>query len=75
MSLQKPIKQYYNECEAATLLSISVPALREILDSHVFSHDNPRPDEMEFTYSELLLLSVWAKPDRGANVLEMPTRQ
>ena len=75
MSLQKPIKQYYNEFEAANLLSISVTALHEILDSHVFSSDNPRPEELEFTYSELLLLSVWAKPERGANILEMPPRK
>ena len=74
MSLQKPVKQYYNEFEAAKLLSISVAALHEILDKHVFSPENPRPDGLEFTYSELLLLSVWAKPERGGNVLEMPPR-
>ena len=75
MSLQKPIKQFYNEFEAANLLCISVPALREILDSHVFSPENPRPTELEFTYSELLLLSVWAKPERGDNILQMPPRK
>ncbi len=78
MSLQKPIKQYYNEVEAANLLSISLMALHEILDRYVFSQDNPRPAEIEFTYSELLLLSVWAKPGSGGNIggniLEMPRR-
>jgi hypothetical protein len=74
MTLQKSIKQYYNEPEAASLLSISLVALHEILDSHVFSKDNPRPAELEFTYSELLLLSVWAKPERGANVVQMPRK-
>ena len=75
MSLQKPIKQYYNEHEAANLLSISLVALHEILDSHVFSPENPRPEEMEFTYSELLLLSVWARPEREGNLLQMPVRR
>ena len=72
MSLQKPLKQYYNESEAANLLCITPSALYQILDFHVFSPENPRPDHLEFTYSELLLLSVWAQPDRGHNVLEMP---
>ena len=75
MTLQKPIKQYYNEIEAANLLSISLVALHEILDSHVFSRETPRPAEMEFTYSELLLLSIWAKPERGSNVVEMQPRK
>ena len=75
MSLQKPIKHYYNEAEAANLLSISLTALHEILDKHVFSAENPRPEGIEFTYSELLLLSVWAKPERGGNILEMPSRR
>ena len=75
MSLQKSMKQYYSEIEASHLLSISLGALHEILDSHVFSPENPRPEGLEFTYSELLLLSVWAKPERGGNVLEMPPRR
>jgi hypothetical protein len=74
MSLQKSLKQYYDETEAAQLLCISLEALHEILDNHVFNPEHPRPNAMEFTYSELLLLSVWAKPERGGNVLEMPPR-
>ncbi len=73
MSIQKPIKQYYNEPEAANLLCITLPALYQILDRHVFSSpENPRPDHLKFTYSELLLLSVWAQPERGHNIVEMP---
>ncbi len=72
MSIQKPIKQYYNEPEAANLLCITLLALYQILDRHVFSPENPRPDHLKFTYSELLLLSVWAQPERGHNIVEMP---
>ena len=73
MSLPK--QRYYNEPEAAGLLCISLNDLHEILDRHVFSKENPRPQKIEFTYSELLLLSVWAKPTRACNIVEMPSRR
>lgn len=75
MSLSKPVKQYYNETEAARLLCITPEALYEILDLHVFNPEHPRPEVLEFTHNELLLLSVWAKPERGSNVVEMPSRR
>lgn len=75
MQTQKnPVKRYYTELEAAHTLSITMEALYEILDEHVFTPENPRPDAIELTYPELLLLSVWAKPERGHNVVEMPLR-
>jgi hypothetical protein len=74
MSLPKPSKQYYNESEAARLLCITVEALYHILDEHVFTPEHPRPEVLEFTHSELLLLTVWAKPERGCNVVQMQVR-
>jgi hypothetical protein len=74
LSLKKPVKQYYSESEAAHTLCISLEALHELLDKHLFSLENPRPDQLEFTHAELLLLSVWAKPERGHNVVEMNHR-
>lgn len=73
MTLAKS-KQYYNQIEAAQLLGISVEALYEILDTHVFNSEHPRPQVLEFTHNELILLTVWAKPERASNVLEMPHR-
>ena len=74
LTLKKPTKSYYSETEAAKSLHISVEALHEILDQHVFTAEHPRPAVLEFTHAELLLLSVWAKPERSHNVLSMPNR-
>jgi len=74
LSAMKTMKQFYSETEAAESLCISLEALYEILDSHVFTPESPRPDELELTYPDLLLLSVWAQPQRGYNVVEMPHR-
>jgi len=74
LSLNNTAKQYYNEPEAARMLRITVRELHEILDHHVFTAQNPRPRSIELTYSDLLLLSVWAEPRRRNNVVEMPHR-
>jgi hypothetical protein len=75
LSLNNTAKKYYNESEAARELRISLDSLHEILDEHVFTNENPRPGEIELTYSDLLLLSVWAKPEPNHNVVEMPRRR
>jgi len=74
LTLKKPMKPYYSEAEAAHTLCITLDALYEILDTHVFTAEHPRPVHLEFTHAELLLLSVWAKPVRGSNVVAMPSR-
>jgi hypothetical protein len=74
LSLKKPIKQFYSEPEAAHTLGISLEALHAILDEHVFTADHPRPEFMELTHAEMILLSVWAEPVRGGNVVSMPQR-
>ena len=52
----------------------NLEALHEILDKHVFNEEHPRPAVLEFTHAELLLLSVWAEPERGGNVVAMPAK-
>ena len=74
LSQRKPVKQYYSEIEAAQILCITVEDLHEILDEHVFAPEDARPEEIELTYADLVLLSVWAQPERGYNVVEMPHR-
>lgn len=74
LTLKKPLKPYYCEVEAAHYLCISIEALHEILDEHVFTPEHPRPAVLEFTHAELLLLSVWAVPEHSNNVLAMPAR-
>jgi hypothetical protein len=44
------------------------------LDEHIFDKAHPRPAVLEFTHAELLLLSVWAEPVRGGNVVAMPSK-
>lgn len=74
LSLRKPMNQYYSEAEAARSLSITLEALHKILDTHVFNQEHPRPAVLEFTHAELLLLSVWAEPERCGNVVAMPQK-
>jgi hypothetical protein len=74
LTLKKPMNHYYSETEAAHSLCISVEALHELLDRHIFTSEHPRPAVLDFSHAELLLLSVWAEPKRGGNVLAMPCR-
>ncbi|MGA2989231.1 MAG: hypothetical protein ABSD88_02065 [Candidatus Korobacteraceae bacterium] len=54
-------KQLYNEREAAEALGISTLLLYSILDEHVFNQGTPRPENIEFTASDLLLVSYWVE--------------
>jgi hypothetical protein len=74
LTLRKPTNQYYSEAEAARSLCITLEALHQILDEHVFNDEHARPAVLEFTHAELLLLSVWAEPVRGGNVVSMPSK-
>lgn len=73
LTMKKPMNHYYNETEAAHSLCITLPALHQLLDKHVFNLDHPRPAVLDFSRAELLLLSVWAEPERG-KVLAMPSK-
>jgi len=75
LNLKKPTKQYYSEAEAAHTLCISLESLHKIIEKHIFNEEPSRPEVLEFTHAELLLLSVWAEPERGRNVLAMPARK
>lgn len=55
------IKELYTESEAAEVLGISIARLHQLLDRHVFNQGSARPVDIEFTSSDLLLLSYWAK--------------
>ncbi len=54
-------KQLYNEREAAEALGISLPLLHAILDENIFNQGTPRPESIEFTASDLLLLGYWVE--------------
>ena len=76
-NLNRSAKECYNELEAASSLGISVARLYELLDTYVFTGDNQRPDCIEFTSSDLLLLRYWnsdAEPPTPAKIIPMPKR-
>jgi hypothetical protein len=54
-------KQLYNEKEAAEALGISIFQLHSILDEHIFNQGTPRPQNVEFTSSDLLMISYWVE--------------
>jgi len=66
-----------SEAEAAVALGVSIARLHELLDKYVFTGANRRPQSIDFTASDLLLLGYWnnltAQPT-GSNVIPMPKR-
>jgi hypothetical protein len=66
----------YDEKEAAAALGITVARLHEILDQHIFTPGNPRPQALQFTSSDLLLLGYWSNSPRtvAPEVITMPKR-
>ena len=65
-------RQIYSEVEAASFLGISLGELYRLLDEHVFT-DGPRPERLEFRYSDLLMLTAWSN-STSPKVVRMPRR-
>lgn len=63
------------EQQAAQLLGISVDALYRLLDQHIFNNGSPRPANILFTQSDLLLLSYWCDNPKLGKVVAMPCRR
>jgi hypothetical protein len=68
------MKQLYNEREASEALGIPLPLLHVILDAHIFNDGTPRPENVEFTSSDLLMIAYWVEKTPMENVLAMPLR-
>lgn len=67
----------YSEAQAAAALGITVGRLHDLLDQHVFTQGQKRPDSIEFTASDLLLLNYWAQDNKSSpahEVIQMPKR-
>jgi len=71
-----PKDRLYDEKEAAAALGITVARLHEILDQHIFTQGNRRPEALQFTSNDLLLLGYWGNAQRTAagEVITMPKR-
>lgn len=72
----KPIKEFYTEQEAASFLEISIDELHTLLDRHIFTDGNPRPADITFCESDLVLLGFWnqSQPSSPSKVICMPRR-
>jgi len=73
-NLKMPVKQLYNEREASDALGIALPLLHVILDTHIFNNGRPRPENVEFTSSDLLMIAYWVEKTPMENVIAMPLR-
>ena len=68
MTLPKLVpKDHYSESEAASILGVSIARLHQLLDQHIFNVGGRRPPNIEFTSSDLLLLSYWNKESRSTD--------
>jgi len=70
----KPVKDYYSESEAAGYLDISIGELHSLLDEHIFNDGTPRPEDLNFCESDLVLLGFWKKSQENPKVVRMPRR-
>ncbi len=71
----KPEKEFYSEVEAAQALNITLERLHRLLDEHIFNDGSPRPNNMNFRSSDLVLLSFWNRTIANPKVLRMPRRR
>jgi prophage maintenance system killer protein len=77
-NLNRSPQDTYSETEAAAALGITVARLHELLDKHIFTEGNKRPKSIEFTASDLLLLSYWNQDSKHGptrEVIQMPRRK
>ena len=70
----KPAKEFYSEPEAAGFLNISIGELHALLDEHIFNDGNPRPENLSFCESDLVLLGFWSEDRQQPKVIRMPKR-
>jgi hypothetical protein len=69
-----PVKEFYSEAEAAQSLGISIARLHMILDKNIFNDGSPRPQELRFQSSDLVLLGFWNRCTPNPKVVRMPRR-
>ncbi len=67
-------KESYTELEAAQALNISLTRLRQLLDEHVFNDGKPRPEQVTFRLSDIVLLEFWDRSTPNPKIVRMPRR-
>ncbi len=75
MAITKNVKkELYTEAEAAEVLNISLVRLRQLLDEHIFNDGRPRPLDVTFRLSDIMLLEFWNRSTPNPKVVRMPRR-
>ncbi len=73
MTLSKAVtKDHFTEAEAARALGITIARLHQLLDRYVFNVGSRRPPDIDFTSSDLLLLSYWNREACGPSGADPP---
>ena len=67
-------KEFYSEIEAAQALGISLARLHQLLDDNLFNDGLPRPTNVTFRYSDLVILGFWDRTTPNPKVVRMPRR-
>jgi hypothetical protein len=71
----RPEKESFTEVEAAQALEISLQRLHQLLDAHIFNDGSPRPAELTFRPSDLVLLKFWDRGPDDRKIIRMPVRR
>lgn len=75
--VKRSSNELYSEADAAAALGISINHLHELLDQYIFTNGNRRPEAIQFTSSDLLLLRYWCHDSKRTvthEVITMPKR-
>lgn len=67
-------KEFYSEVEAAQALGITLTRLHQLLDENLFNDGLPRPENVTFRYTDLVILGFWHRSTPNPKVVRMPRR-
>jgi hypothetical protein len=74
MRLLKSDKETYSEVEAAEALGISMERLHLLLNENVFNDGSPKPQQLSFRTTDLILIEFWDRTLADNKVVRMPKR-
>jgi hypothetical protein len=74
MRLLKSDKESYSEMEAAEALGMSMERLHLLLNENVFNDGSPKPQQLNFRATDLILIEFWDRTLADNKVVRMPKR-
>jgi hypothetical protein len=74
MRMLKSDKESYSEAEAAEVLGISIDRLHLLLKENIFNDGSPKPQQLSFRATDLILLEFWDRTLPDNKVVRMPKR-